>query len=178
MISNFPRQRLFQQGRKNIVFQHLNSVIMDTKVQDIQDRVRVNTPEKENMEIDQKTLLNIEFYGSLSHTDITRRLEELRKEWDIERLLEVNASSLALFGVLMGKFVHRNWFILPGVVASFLLQHGIQGWCPPIPLFRAMGYRTRQEISEEVYALKVLRGDFDGISAASRPKDIIKSFRH
>lgn len=149
-----------------------------TKPQDIQDRVRRNTPEQENAEIDQKTLLNIEFYGSLSHRDISRRLEELRKEWDIEKLLEVNASVLALSGLVLGKLVHRRWLILPGIVVSFLLQHGIQGWCPPLPLFRALGYRTRQEISEEVYALKVLRGDFDGISAASRPKEIIKNFRN
>lgn len=150
---------------------------METKTQDIQDRVRQNTPERENAEIDQETLLNIEFYGSLSHRDITRRLEELRNEWDIEKLLEVNASALALTGLVLGKLVHRSWFILPGIVASFLLQHGIQGWCPPVPLFRAMGFRTRQEISEEVYALKVLRGDFESISAASRPKEIIENFR-
>ncbi|MGE5395357.1 MAG: hypothetical protein ACM3P1_11485 [Candidatus Saccharibacteria bacterium] len=150
---------------------------METKQQDIHDRVRENTPETENEEIDQETLLNIEFYGSLSHRDITRRLEELKNEWDIERLLEVNASFLALTGLVMGKLVHRSWYVLPGIVASFLFQHGIQGWCPPVTLFRAMGFRTRQEISEEVYALKVLRGDMEGITASSRPKEIIENFR-
>lgn len=150
---------------------------METKVLDIDDRVRDNTPEEANEEIDQKTLLNIEFYGSLSHTDITRRLGELQKEWDIEKLLEVNASALALTGLILGKLVNRGWFFLPGIVAAFLLQHGLQGWCPPLTLFRKMGYRTRQEINEEVYALKVLRGDFEGITAASRPKDIVNSFR-
>lgn len=150
---------------------------METKEQDIQVRVRENTSENENEEIDQETLLNIEFYGSLSHRDITRRLEELKNEWDIEKLLEVNASVLTLTGLVMGKLIHRGWYMLPGIAASFLIQHGIQGWCPPVPLFRAMGYRTRQEISEEVYALKVLRGDFEGVSAASRPKEIIKNFR-
>lgn len=150
---------------------------METKTQDIQDRVRENTPERDNAAIDQETLLNIEFYGSLSHRDITRRLEELRNEWDIEKLLEVNAAALSLTGLVLGKLVNRSWLILPGIVASFLLQHGIQGWCPPVSLFRAMGFRTRQEISEEVYALKVLRGDLEGISAASRPKEIIENFR-
>jgi hypothetical protein len=150
---------------------------METKTQDIYDRVRENTPERENEEIDQETMLNIEFYGSLSHRDITRRLEELRNEWDIEKLLEVNAAALSLTGLVLSKLVDRSWLILPGIVAAFLLQHGIQGWCPPVPLFRAMGFRTRQEISEEVYALKVLRGDLEGISAASRPKEIIENFR-
>lgn len=151
---------------------------MEIQGQNIQDRVRRNTSEEQNAEIDQETLLNIEFYGSLSHNDITRRLDELKKEWDIERLLETNASALALSGLLLGKLVHRSWFLLPVVVTSFLLQHALQGWCPPVTLFRKLGYRTRQEISEEVYALKVLRGDFDGISAASRPKEIVKSFRN
>jgi hypothetical protein len=152
-------------------------MIMETKEQDIQNRVRRNTGEQENAEIDHKTMLNVEFYGSLSHQDISKRLEELKNEWDIEKMLEVNAASISLFGLFMGRFVNRGWYVLPVVVASFLLQHGIQGWCPPLTLFRAMGYRTRQEISEEVYALKVLRGDFEGITAGSRPKDIINSFR-
>ena len=46
---------------------------------------------------------------------------------------------------------------------SFLAQHSVQGWCPPMPLFRKMGVRTRQEIEREKYALKVLRGDFDQV---------------
>lgn len=150
---------------------------MNTIEQDIQDRVRRNTSEQENVEIDQQTMLNIEFYSGLSHHEIDKRLNELKKEWDIEKLLEVNAASISLLSLFMGKLVHRGWFIVPGIVASFLLQHGLQGWCPPLPLFRSMGYRTRQEISEEVYALKVLRGDFKDISADSRPREIISSFR-
>jgi len=47
------------------------------------------------------------------------------------------------------------------IVLPFLFQHAVQGWCPPVPVFRWLGVRTRQEIDEEKYALKVLRGDFD-----------------
>jgi hypothetical protein len=46
------------------------------------------------------------------------------------------------------------------VVGSFLLQHAIQGWCPPLPVFRRLVYRTQSEIDYERYALKSLRGDF------------------
>jgi hypothetical protein len=56
----------------------------------------------------------------------------------------------------------RKWLILPGVVLSFLFQHAVQGWCPPVPVFRRLGVRTREEIDRERYALKALRGDFDG----------------
>jgi len=50
-------------------------------------------------------------------------------------------------------------------VLSFLFQHAVQGWCPPVPVFRRMGVRTRKEIDREKYALKALRGDFDGLGA-------------
>ncbi|WP_407921819.1 hypothetical protein, partial [Corallococcus sp. AB049A] len=30
-------------------------------------------------------------------------------------------------------------------MGSFLLQHGLQGWCPPLPLLRRLGLRTRGE---------------------------------
>ncbi len=46
------------------------------------------------------------------------------------------------------------------VVAAFLLQHALQGWCPPLPLLRRLGIRTAAEIHDEIIALRILRGDF------------------
>ena len=97
---------------------------------------------------------------NLESHEIARRIEELEKEWDIDRTLMANASTLSLAGVVLGSTVNRNWFMLPGVVVSFLLWHSIQGWCPPLPIFRKLGYRTRKEIDIEKFALKALRGDF------------------
>jgi hypothetical protein len=48
-------------------------------------------------------------------------------------------------------------------VLSFLFQHAVQGWRPPVPVFRRLGVRTREEIDRERYALKALRGDFNGV---------------
>jgi len=48
-------------------------------------------------------------------------------------------------------------------VLPMLLMHATQGWCPPVPVLRRFGVRTRHEIDAEKYALKILRGDFDGI---------------
>jgi len=39
-------------------------------------------------------------------------------------------------------------------VTAFLLQHAIQGWCPPIPILRRFGFRTADEINRERYALR------------------------
>jgi hypothetical protein len=47
------------------------------------------------------------------------------------------------------------------LVLLFFLQHALQGWCPPLPIFRKLGYRTKDEIAKEKYALKLLRGDFN-----------------
>jgi hypothetical protein len=91
---------------------------------------------------------------------IDRRLAELDREWDIERTLEANAATVALSGVVLAITVDRKWIALPAVVAGFLLQHALQGWCPPVPVFRRLGFRTQREIDEERYALKALRGDF------------------
>ena len=149
---------------------------MKTTKDNEKDRVRRSTPEEINKEIDQEIISNISAYSS-SPAAIEQRLHELKKEWDIEKTLEVNASSLALAGVLLGAFVNRKWFILPGVVSTFLLQHGLQGWCPPLPVFRAMGIRTRQEINEEKIALKTLRGDFKAVSDTTAPSEVLRVIR-
>jgi hypothetical protein len=57
------------------------------------------------------------------------------------------------------------------------MMYSLQGWCPPASLLRKLGYRSRQEIDEEIYALKVLRGDFDTISSISGPIAILGAFR-
>jgi hypothetical protein len=69
----------------------------------------------------------------------------------------------------LGTFVDRRWYVLPGLVAGFLLQHALQGWCPPLPVFRRLGFRTASEIDYERYALKALRGDFELIRGRKTP---------
>ena len=52
-------------------------------------------------------------------------------------------------------------------MSLFLLQHALQGWCPPLPLLRRLGVRTQAEIERERYALKAIRGDFAGVGTRS-----------
>jgi hypothetical protein len=126
-----------------------------------EDRVRTHTSKKQLHDIDNQLEKNVRHYAGQSKEAITRRIKELEHEWDIERFLEMNASTLALTGVVLSVLVKRSFLVIPAVVLPFLLQHALQGWCPPIPLFRRFGVRTRQEIERERYALKVLRGDFE-----------------
>lgn len=120
------------------------------------DRVRRSTASHINREIDRQTNSNIRRYANSNPDVIHRRIKELDQEWDIERVLEVNASTLALTGLLLGVTLNRKWLVLPGAVLSFLLQHGLQGWCPPLPILRRLCVRTRGEIDREKYELKAL----------------------
>jgi hypothetical protein len=125
------------------------------------DRVRRNTGDEVNAGIDREIEGRVAGYAAAGREEITRRIEELDREWDMERVLETNAAALAFVGVALGATRGRRWLILPGVVTAFLFQHAVQGWCPPVPVFRRLGVRTRKEIDREKYALKALRGDFD-----------------
>ena len=122
-------------------------------MQSTYDRVRKSTPDSINQKIDQKTQQNIQYYSMQNEMVIKSRIKELDHEWDIERVLALNASLFALTGVILGATVNKKWLILPTVVTVFLAQHAIQGWCPPLPLFRKTGIRSRKEIDKERYAL-------------------------
>ena len=130
------------------------------------ERVRENTSVKKNSNIDAQILDNIRRYSKSTSAEISARIRKLDKEWDIERVLETNMSAIALTGLVLSVLVNPYWLLLPAIVLLFFLQHALQGWCPPIPVFRALGVRTRPEIDREKYALKTLRGDFDQVSSA------------
>lgn len=115
-------------------------------------RVAAHTADEINRRIAGETVDRIVYYAD--HPDeIDERLDELDREWDVERALEANASVLAFSGVALGATVDRRWLVLPALVTAFLFQHAVQGWCPPLPVLRGLGFRTVQEIEEERYAL-------------------------
>jgi hypothetical protein len=124
------------------------------------ERVRRHTSARTNKRIDEVIARTVEAYAARTEGAITQRIDELDREWDIERVLETNASSLALLGVGLATAVNRKWLALSAAVLGFLLLHGVQGWCPPLPVLRRAGVRTRAEIDRERFALKFLRGDF------------------
>ena len=131
-------------------------------------RVALATDAQINHRIRQQAKMRIAHYRNASTEEITRRLEELDREWDTERTLEMNASSLAFAGCALAATVNRKWILLPLAVTGFLFQHAVQGWCPPLPLIRRLGVRTQREIDEERCALKALRGDFQQFQADGR----------
>lgn len=135
-------------------------------------RVEESTPEEYNTMIRFQTEQRVRLYEGATREEINERLRELDEEWDIERRLMANASTLVVAGVVLSLTVNRGFIVLPGLVGGFLLQHALQGWCPPVSLFRRLGARTPREIEEERTALKVLRGDFDYLEAGAVSGDV------
>ena len=130
-----------------------------------EQRVPQSTDDVINRRIERETRARLEYYASRP-TEIPERLRELDEEWDIERMLEANAAALAFGGTFAALLGRRRWLLLPGLVTAFLLQHAVQGWCPPLPLLRRLGFRTAREIDTERNALRALRGDFNSIERA------------
>lgn len=111
-------------------------------------RVEKHTSPRIQQRIAATTQARLDAIGS-NREAIRKRLRELDLEWDIERAIEANASTLILSGGILALTVDRRFAWLSGIVAGFLLQHAIQGWCPPVPILRRMGFRTVREIDGE-----------------------------
>jgi hypothetical protein len=137
------------------------------------ERVPTQTSARVNRRIQEQTEANVECFASADPETIEKRLHQLDREWDVERTLEANAASIALAGIALGA-VNKKWLILPAAVAAFLLQHALQGWCPPLPILRRLGFRTRVEIDREKFALKTLRGDFSRGFKPDRPDSVLR----
>ena len=111
------------------------------------DRVRAHSAEWLNDRIDAQTQQCLEQQSSASRESIDRHLDSLDREWDVERYLQLNAGLVSLAGVVLGGFVSRRFLVLPAAVFGFFFQHAVQGWCPPLPVFRRLGVRTRREMT-------------------------------
>ena len=142
------------------------------------ERVPRHTPETVNERIIRQTDINVRSYAA-DRRLIDMRLQDLDEEWDIERTLEANAAAVSLVGLALGRLISRRWYFLPTAVATFLLQHAVQGWCPPVSVFRRLGVRTQREIDEERYALKLMRGDFAVVSETTKTPvaEVMQSIR-
>jgi hypothetical protein len=121
-----------------------------------------------NRRIEQEMRDRITLYAHKSPEEISQRISELEQEWDIDRCLESNGSALALAGMVLSWVGGRKWLLLPALTLPMLFMHAVQGACPAVPLLRRFGIRSRREIDSEIYALRLLRGDFDGSTGPER----------
>jgi len=120
----------------------------------VHDRIREHTRESVNKRIDRQTLGAVA--DSIGSTDeICGRLQELDREWHVDRALMLN---FAAVGSLTAGMAMRNvkrtgrfggWGVFFWVQMGFLAYHAIRGWCPPLPVFRRLGFRSADEIGAE-----------------------------
>ena len=127
---------------------------MNTMLALKQDKVRKNTADKINQKIDQCTKKNIERFSNGTREVIQNRIKKLNEELDIEQALKLTSGANVLIGIGLGLTVNKRWLLLSVISSAFLIQHSLQGWCPPLPVLRKRGVRTREEINEEIDALK------------------------
>jgi len=125
----------------------------------VEDRIRRATAPEVNQQIDRQTEANILHYANAMPEVIAERLEELDREWDVERLLEFNGTSIALAGLMLGTTVNKKWLIVPAVILPLLLNFLVRGWAPPLPVLRHLGMRTHGEINRERNALLASKGN-------------------
>lgn len=135
------------------------------------DRVRRCTSPEMLRKIEDQIEQNIRFYSVQPVPVISERIETLKREWSIERYLQVNVASLGFMTAFFALTRNRAWALLTCTALSFFLYHGLRGFDPPIPILRRMGVRTRGEIDRELFALKALRGDFRDMPE-TQPKDV------
>lgn len=131
-----------------------------------QERTKENTSNDSKETKTDKTFDSVKEFSHKGKAKISKRLEELESEWDIERIIHLHVSGVSITGALLGFFVDKRWFILPAVAAAVLVLHSMKGLAPQIPLLRRLGFRLRDEINRERYSLKAMRGDFKNSNSA------------
>jgi hypothetical protein len=120
------------------------------------DRVRQRTADRIRARLDERMLARLRRETAADPRRLTRRMKELDRQWDIERILEGTAAVVALTGVGLGVAVDRRFLVLPAVVLLLSFQQAVAGWCAPAAMLRRFGLHTRREIDTERQALEQL----------------------
>lgn len=128
------------------------------------DRVRRLTFKRDQDRIDERTLDALRVASNQGVMGLTRRLEELDREWSVDRALMIGAGSFVWLGLVMGTAVKRRLYLISAIAGGVLFAFALLGWAPPVLILRRLGFRTRGEIDSERMALKALRGDFESLT--------------
>ena len=116
------------------------------------DRIRRRTPSRVNELIDTKTSVSMKATLAGGRDAVIARLHRLDRELDVDRVL------MAWFAVSGSGFLavgrrNRSARYFGFAQTGFLLMHALVGWCPPLVVFRRLGFRTSREIAAERAAL-------------------------
>jgi hypothetical protein len=123
------------------------------------DGIREQTPDGVNRKIDLITR------GAIAESEVSAwriraRLGELDREWNVDRALMLNfavvaglSSSLAMRSLARRGSI-GGWGAMFFTQIGFLAYHAVKRWCPPMAVFRRLGFRSAKEIAAERCALE------------------------
>lgn len=119
------------------------------------DRVRRRTAGGVNDRIDRKLQARLDDLVGGDRESIIARIRKLDREWDIERALMVHFATVGAFAFGQSRRFRKPtaWTGIFAAQLGFLFMHATTGWCPPLPVFRRLGFRTAKEIAAERQAL-------------------------
>lgn len=117
----------------------------------------------------QRTLERLTYY-SVRLEGIGQRLDELEREWNLDRAVQTGTGTVALLSIFWYAATRTRFCLLVASVANvWLLVQAFTGWSAPGAILRRAGLRTQTEIDSERYALKALRGDFQALPREGDP---------
>jgi hypothetical protein len=137
----------------------------------MRDRIRARSAMKANRRIDRSTRGALDEAASSPEAAL-RRLDELDREWDVDRAVMLNFGVVGALTALAGmRNLRRHgklggWGVFFWVQMGFLIHHAVRGWCPPLPVFRRLGFRSSKEICAERCALEERLFASDPVDAA------------
>ena len=109
---------------------------------------------------------------------INERLAQLDREWSAGRVTKALIGAMIVVGFALTALLNPWWLVLPALGGVFLLQYffGRTSWLGAT--FREVGFRSGQEIDQERFALRALRGDFKNLPTVHEieSKDDISRF--
>lgn len=143
---------------------------MKNKLPPTTQRVAAHTCPEVNEMIRSSTLENLARMEDAGEPELSARIEELNKEWDMDRFTEAKAALCFMGCSLLVASKSKGWSLLSMISAGFLLHYALFGWCPSAPVMRRMGIRTAEEISQEKFVLKALRRDFSNVKPVGTEK--------
>jgi hypothetical protein len=119
------------------------------------DRVRARTGQAVVASLDRKTSERVAAAVEGGPYAVAHRIWQLDQEWNVDRALMANFAIVGGLSFALGIARVRprrrwnGWLTLLTTQFGFLLGHAIVGWCPPLPVFRRLGFRTSKEIATE-----------------------------
>jgi hypothetical protein len=121
---------------------------------DVSDRVRHHTSARVRERLARRRRANLEEAIAGGPERIVERLDELGKEWNVDRALLLLFAMVGTVAHELERHVDRRFGWLLRAQIAFLGVHAAVGWSPPVPVLRRLGFRTQQEIDAERLALK------------------------